>query len=677
MASSILGIGTSGLLASQRQLSTAGHNISNVNTQGYTRQRAEQAARLPQFSGSGYIGTGVSVETTVRLGNEFLEEQIRNSNSQYGKYDAFHALSTQIDNILANPDSGLTPTMESFFSALQEANDNPSSTPARQVLLTEANTMTERFQLLDDRFIQLNSQVNQQLVDLTQEVSDAARSIAQLNTDIVKRIGAGQGNMPNDLMDQREVLIQKIADNIDVSVIYQDDGSANLFIGSGQSLVIGSKSATLSTKTNDYNAEDLDVILTQGSGSINITQAISGGELQGVVDFKNNVLEPSRRALGRVAIALSEEMNAQHRLGMTIQGTGTPFPMGNDFFTDLGGPINALSRLGSTGEIQLNITDSQVLSTNDYRLDLNAGVFTLTNVDDNTQTYSAASIAALNLIIDPAKPYAPGDTPLGFRLLDPPAIAPVNGDSFLIRPTYTASADMGVEVNNVLDIALAGPVVSGALTNADGSAINSGTGEISLPVANDAATLPMAEAGVPARALTLTYAPPGFNVTDSLGAPVGILAYDPLTEFGGKTFDSSTDAFLAGFGDISFTIAGRPDVGDAFMISNNRTPFDDNRNGLAMAGLQTAKTLQNSSTDFQSGYAMLVSDVGTKTHSAEIDLLAQQTLREQAIATRESYSGVNLDEEAADLLKYQQAYQASARVISIADEMFQTLIGSV
>ena len=161
---------------------------------------------------------------------------------------------------------------------------------------------------------------------------------------------------------------------------------------------------------------------------------------------------------------------------------------------------------------------------------------------------------------------------------------------------------------------------------------------------------------------------PGFLV---VGGPGGNLAYDPATEFGGKTFN------FPAFGDMSFVISGQPTTGDAFVISNNDAPYDDNRNGLLMAKLQTEKTLENSSTDFQSGYAMIVSDVGTKTHSAQIDLLAQQTLSEQAKATRESYSGVNLDEEAADLLKYQQAYQASARVISSADEMFQTLLNSV
>jgi len=661
MAGSIFGIGTSGLLTAQRQLATASHNISNVNTEGYTRQRAEQEARRPQYSGSGYIGTGVDVQTTVRMANEFLEEQIRNANSQYGNFDAYHALSAQIDNILANPDSGLTPTLESFFSALQEANDNPSSTPSRQVLLTEANTMTDRFKLLDDRFGQLNDQVNQLLKDVTEEISYAAESIAKINTEIVQLMGAGQGvNMPNDLMDQREQLIKDIAKKIDVNVVYQDDGSANLFIGTGQPLVMGSVASQLETEINRYNAEDLDIIMIQGSGSINVSSSITGGELQGVLDFKTDVLDPSRRSMGRIAVALTEEFNSQHHLGMTLQANAAPFPMGGDFFASLTNSPQVLGgQTASTGAYNVAITDSRILTTSDYQLDVTAGGanYSLIRLSDNVSIYNG-NLAGLN---------AAANTE-GFSIAE--GATPAVDETFLIRPTATAVSSLDVSVNNVLDIALAGPVVSGAATTLTGGALNSGTAEITLPSVTSTVGLPLAGN------ITLTYDPvngdgaggPGFAVA---GGPVANIAYNPLVDFGGRTYT------FAGAGDMTFTLSGQPVTGDAFVISNNDAPYDDNRNGLLMSQLQTTKTLENSSTDFQAAYGIIVSDVGTKTHSSEIDLLAQLTLSEQATAERESYSGVNLDEEAADLLKYQQAYQASARVISVADEMFTSLINAV
>ena len=216
MGADILSIGVSGLSAAQRQLTTTSHNVANVNTVGYSRQRAELEANIPaHLTGSGFIGTGVSVQTTVRLADEFLERQIRDANSRFGQYDSFYELAAQIDNILANPTTGLAPTMESFYSALQEANDDPSSTSARQVLLTEANVLTDRFELINDHFVELNSEVNDRLTNITNEITSIASSIANLNINIIQRTGAGNGNIPNDLMDQREVLIKELSEKID------------------------------------------------------------------------------------------------------------------------------------------------------------------------------------------------------------------------------------------------------------------------------------------------------------------------------------------------------------------------------------------------------------------------------------------------------------------------------
>jgi len=664
MAGDILGIGVSGLSAAQRQLATAGHNISNVNTEGYSRQRAELEARTPQYFGTGYVGNGVNVQTTVRLANEFLEEQIRNGNSRLGLYDTFHALSSQIDNILANPESGLTPTLEGFYSALQEANDNPSSTPSRQVLLTEANILTDRFQLIDDRLIELNNEVNAQLKNITSEITVAASSIAKLNVDIMHKLGAGNGDMPNDLMDQREVLIKEMAEKIDISVIYQDDGAANIFIGSGESMVVGGLSSVLSTETNKYNAENLDVILTQGSGKANITNNISGGELQGIVDYKQQVLDPSRNSLGRIAIALSEEMNTQHKLGMTIQGSTDPFPLGQDFFTSLTGSPQMLDgQTGSTGVLGADVYDSKLLTISDYRLDsLGAGNYVLTRLSDGVNMTD--TIANLNTN------FANID---GFDMTE--TIAAAAGETFLIRPTATASSLIDMKVNNVLDIALATPVVSAKATNnLTGEALNSGTGEISLPSIKNISDPPPSPLLAADITLAFSSGLTGFTVTNG---PVAFIAYDPVTDYSGKEFTFSDPSLPPSYGDITFTLSGLPDDTDTFVISNNTSPFDDNRNGLLMSALQTAKTIENGSTDFQGAYGIMVSDVGSKTHAAEVDLRAQQTLLDQANAERDSFSGVNLDEEAAQLLRYQQAYQASAKVIANADQMFQTLINAV
>ncbi len=673
MGADILSIGTSGLLAAQRQLQTTSHNVSNVNTEGYTRQRAELEAIIPAYYAghTGYIGTGVTVQTTVRLSNEFYEEQIRNGNSSYGQYDAFYDLSAQIDNVLANPTTGLTPTLESFYSALQEANDDPSSTPARQVLLTEANVLTDRFQLIDDHFTDLNNEVNNKLVSLASDVTSIASSIASLNIDIVKRIGAGQGSMPNDLLDQREVLIKSLAEKIDVEVVYQDDGAANIFIGSGQTLVLSGNAAGISTEINKYNSLELDLILTRGNAKEDVTHTITGGEFQGVLDFREKVLEPSVNSLGRIAIALSEEMNAQHNLGMTIQGSTAPFPLGGDFFTDLAGTPQVLDgQLSSTGSYTATISDSKVLTTSDYKLDVTAGGanYILTRLSDNLSVYNG-NAAGLN---------AAANTQ-GFNIIV--GSVPTQDETFQIRPTATAASSIGVQVNNVLDIALASPIIAGEATSVTGGSVNSGSGSISLPTNTSVTNIPITDVGGNLVEFTLTYDDTAkvFNISTSPAAAVPALA-------GSISFDNTSASDIRGlstalpgtdYNNIQFILSGVPNDGDSFVIGNNISPFDDNRNGLLMAQLQTTKTIENGSSDFQGAYGILVADVGTKTHSAEVDLKAQFTLLEDAKATREGYSGVNLDEEAAFLLKYQQAYQASSKVISSANQMFQDLLNAL
>lgn len=687
----LFGIGVSGLLTAQQQLSTTGHNISNVNTEGYARQRTEQSTLNPSFSGAGYIGNGVQTETTVRFYNEFLEEQIRTSNAQLGKFDRYNELASQVDNILANPDAGLTPTMEAYFNAMQEANDYPSSAAARSVLLTAANTMADRFQLIQNRFIDLNNQVNGDLADVASEISARADSIAELNKEIALLTGAAQGDTPNDALDKREQLIKEISERIEVNVVYQDNGMANVFIGSGQSLVLGSNAFTMSVENSEYTPRDKRIMLNGATGSIDMTSQVRGGEMQGLMDFKSEVLDTSFNSLGRIAASISTEINEQHQLGMTMRETNPgEYNLGGNFFNDLRGtatrPLNALnsSNNAGTGFYTFNITDTTVLTASDYEMEYSApgGVhtFTMTRLSDGV-TFSGsdgASIATAltNLNSDLANtPSNSIDTAQGISV-SLSAGVPTAGDRFLIQPTHDQARDLQVEITEVLDIALASPINANHATNGLGVATNAGTGDIEfLPFTTpngNVNNIPITDAGNNFVDIVLTYNGAGFDIS-STGAGanpavgVGPIAYTSANS--GQTF-----SLPANYANINFKLTGAPSFGDQFIFSNNTNPQDDNRNGLNLAELQTKKSMENSSSDFQRAYGLMVSDVGTRTHSSEVDLTAQTTLNDQAKQTRNALSGVNLDEEASQLLRFQQAYSAAAKIISTADEVFQTLL---
>jgi flagellar hook-associated protein 1 FlgK len=770
MASGMMGIGTSGLLAAQQQLSTTGHNISNVNTEGFARQRTEQSTSQPKYTGSGYIGTGTQIETTRRFYSEFLEEQIRSSNSQLGKFEKYNELASQIDNILANPDAGLTPTIEAFYNALQEANDYPSGVPSRSVLLTSANTMTDRFSLLQDRLVDLNNQTNSNLSDTAAEVTARASSIAGLNQKIALEVGIGNGNLPNDTLDKREQLIKEISERIDVSVVYQDNGMVNLFIGSGQPLVLGSNAFEMSVRDSQYTSKNKDIYLSSGNSEINITSQIRGGELQGLMDFKSQVLEPSFNSLGRIAASISQEMNDQQNLGLTLQQDANGnYIQGGNFFNNITdkytGPsfqitdidtfetsnyqltydgtnynlfrysndtgvlsgslatgasldafntnlnTNGLGMQFDTGivvgtfdikadgqsalpsdknssaspQYNILITDTAVLTTSDYELSYDntsaTGFYKMTRLSDNV-VFSGNTIDLLNADLSDSTANFPKG-PQGIQIawdLGSPVPPPVNGDKFLVQPTHELSQQIGVEIYDVLDIALASPILASEPTDNLGVGTNKGTGTLDFIPMKAPTTIDNVPITDGTGALTnfiLTYNGTGFNVSSALptASPTvnaGPIPYNPST-------DSGVILSLGPIGvydNISFTVTGSPDTGDSFIIGNNTSPQDDNRNGLIMADIQTKKTLDGGNSDFQRAYGLLVSDVGTKTQSSEVDLQAQTTLSEQAKQNRDSLSGVNLDEEASNLLRFQQAYQASSKVITVANDIFNTLLNA-
>ena len=155
MATSIFGTGISALNSSQLGLATAEHNISNLNTPGFTRQQTVQAARQPQFTGAGYIGQGVDVSTVKRVYNEFLDKQILQEQGLSSQLDAHYAQIKQIDNMLADPNSGMAPAIQEFFSAVNNVANAPESQPARQAIINNANALTGRFQSINQRMVDL------------------------------------------------------------------------------------------------------------------------------------------------------------------------------------------------------------------------------------------------------------------------------------------------------------------------------------------------------------------------------------------------------------------------------------------------------------------------------------------------------------------------------------------
>lgn len=650
----LFGSGVSGLLASQRAIATTGHNISNVNTEGYSRQQVETSTRIAQPSGAGYLGSGVKVDNVRRMYDQFVTEQVRTHTSQDGYLNKFHDLASQVDNLLADPDAGLDPAVQQFFNSLNGLADNPSSTSARQVVLSEAESLTERFHSVDGRLASLEESANSRLENIVGEINAIADSIAEVNKNIGLARDLAGGSPPNDLLDQRDELLRKLSEYVPVSTVEQEDGAVNVFVGNGQTLVLNDDAQGLGIARSAYDNSRYEVTAGRSGDGPVISKQLKGGEIAGVLDFRSEVLDPTRNKLGRIAAGLAQSMNDQHKLGMDLNNE-----LGEEFFS-----LNGLGEFSTTGtyryevnanqaELEFRIDDASQLTASDYRVEYDGSDYEVTRLSDHT-------------VVDVTESGGVYTTEDGFSF-QVGSGSPVAGDRFLITPTREGSKSIERAVDSVKSIAAALPIRgemdAGNLGGAELNSLEVGAGTELPTVFNEGP-------------ITLAFDEGNdrFNVATGSG-PSGTLPYDPSTQ-SSADFDLGS-ALGADYDDIKFRISGTPLDGDTFTIEKNNDAVSDNRNALKLAELQETGVLENETTTFQASYGQMVSEVGTRTHQLDINSESQKTLLKQAVATREGISGVNLDEEAADLTRYQQAYQASAQVISAAQSMFDTLLSAV
>ncbi len=639
----ILNSAISGLLASQRSLSTVSHNISNVNTEGFSRQRVDLSAREAQLRGAGYVGTGVRANSVTRIADQFLISQLRSSTASAADASSFLALSQRVDNMLANAETGLSPSLQNFFAALQDVNDLPSSATARQVLISEANSLTSRFQFIDSRLSDLGNEVTIQLNDDVSELNTISRSIAEVNEDIVAATGAGGGSLPNDLLDQRDQLILELSQLVTVTTVEQSDGALNVFIGKGQPVVVGNRSSTLAvSETYEGN---YDILISDQTSTTVITESIAGGSLGGQLDFQQQMLEPAKNALGRLAIGIAHSFNEQHRLGLSLDGD-----VDTTFFSEIEASVIALGT--APNNVTADIVDPNLLTDSDYRLTYNgSNSYTLIRESDNNIVgfTTGGTVPFTTTTID------------GFTLTisnNPPV-----GSEYVIRPTINGASDIGVLITDPRKLALSAPLRSSSATNVAGIPTNIGNAVISDVTIDTVSGIPISQP------ITLTFEAANSRFLVS-NPPGGVLLYNPANDNAGVEFT------LPSAGNARFTISGFPEDGDGFVIENNLGADGDNSNGLLLAELQSTRTLLDGSATFQEAYAQMIADVGARTRQSEISSEALNLLVEQTRESRDSVSGVNLDEEAANLLRFQQSYSAAAQLINVADELFQTLIAT-
>ncbi len=628
--SSMLGIGITGLIAYQRSLRTVSHNVANAQTEGYSRQRVELGTQSPLFLGGQYVGTGVRVANIERVHDSFLTRQTQIYTASFNSAETMARYAGIVDEVLADPSVGLGPALDDFFGAAQDVSNDPTSLPARQAFLTQSENLAERYNYLDQRFEEVRSQLNRQLRAEVADVNSLTSSIAMVNRNLFLAGGSAEAN---DLLDERDRLLGRLAEKIGITTLEQDDGSVNVFTGNGQQLVVGFEPYTLTAVPNRFDTSEFE-IGTGANGQFVFSDFIKGGVIGGLLEFRRDILNEAQNSVGVSAIALADRLNQQHRLGQDIIGN-----LGTDLFNVP--EVEIRPELGVSNVVTATLADSGNLVGDEYLLRNvdGAGSFELIRQSDR-QVFNINTGGGVytHTEID------------GFQLNF--TAAGNAGDEYIVRPGRSGAQFIRAQISDPREVAAALPVRDAK-----------GIGNTGNAVLDDLRVTSAANLPLPGN-VTLSYVA-GSSEFTVVGAvpPVPNIPY----------VDGGTIAFNG----LEFVVRGVPANGDTFELSNNTAGVGDNRNMLQLIAMQSQSTMAGGTASFQEYYGQIVAEVGIKTRQSQLVEDAQRSLMDQALNEQQALSGVNLDEEAANLLKFQQAYQAAAQVISAADEMFQTLLNVV
>jgi flagellar hook-associated protein 1 len=740
MSTSVFGIGLSGLNAASLGLSTTGHNIANANTPGYSRQGIKQSAPYPQFSGSGFTGLGVRVDTVERSYDEFLTKQVQTAVSQDSYYGTYQAEIKQIDDLVADPAAGVSPALQSFFSAVQGVSTNPASLPARQSLMSNAQGLVNRFQVFDQRFAEMRAGVNGSLVNAADHVSALSKQIAQINSQIA--VSSGGGQLPNDLLDQRDQMVLDLNSLVKATSIKQNDGSINVFIGNGQNLVVGGKAFEIAAKPSVGDPQRLTIVYTQGAIDTEIPETmLTGGKLGGLLEYRNKSLDIAEHSIERMAMVLGQTFNAQMRQGQDLYGN-----MGANFFDYPQANLSLTHTVAgvSTAFASVSLPTGVKSVSSDYSLTFTGTAgseYSITRLSDNVSQIVSAATMGTNPSVLGLNWSVPGTMAAGesVGVSMPPAIGnilsnrnntapvlpalspllsgyvedvskvqasdyevfydgadyqvnrqsdgqrsvitaaqflnnansisvdglhlsfsqgtPTAGDRFTVQPFAGLSRNLAVKPTDPRTLSAGVPIIS------DTQRTNTGTGKISQVSADAPSAQTTLSAINPAlkNLVNITFATPTtYTLTDTVTGVVSA----PTAYTAGQTIQ------MNGW---NLKIDGQPAAGDKFSVKAGTSQDADGRNALKLGELQSRKIIDGNRANYQEAYGQMVAVIGAKTNEVNVMSKAQTEVLKQAEISRDSVSAVNLDEEAANLLRYQQAYQASSKVIQIAQQAFETI----
>lgn len=655
MAGSLMGLGTRALFANYAALQATGNNISNANTQGYSRQEVKLETAGGQFTGAGFFGKGVDVTTVARAHNAFLTREAATSRS-LAAADATRASQLkQLETVFATGEAGIGHAAGQFLNAFVDVANRPQDLAARQVALGRAEDVAARFRAAGQQMDSLQANVTADIRAAVSSVNTLAARVADINAQIA--LAQGSGHQPNDLLDQRDRLISDIGALVQVTTIPASDGSMSVFIGGGQRLVLGGEASRLAAMPDDFNPSLVRVGLSDASGTHALPDnLITGGSIAGLLRFQNVDLAAARNQLGQMAQALAGAVNEQQALGLDLRspaGSGAPI-FGTGALVVQPSSSNAMaagvpvaSYVNGSGTrvptVSFTITDASELRASSYEVrpdPATSGNYLVTRLSDDT-TVSVASGAVVD----------------GFQL-NVVTPVPAAGDRFLLQPVGTAALNMQRVLDDPKGIAAAAPVTA---TVAAG---NTGTATVGAIKAVSTAINPQLTATITFTSNTGAYS---WELRDA--------TTNALASSGTATWTAGQSIDLNGW---QMDLNGVPATGDSIVVQRTPYPSTNNGNARALTDLRSALMVGRQAgaggVTITDAYADAMTDVGVRVQSAEISADMSAAVASDAQNSVSEKTGVNLDEEAARLIQFQQSYQAAAKMLQVAQSVFDTLL---
>ncbi|MEH6595127.1 MAG: flagellar hook-associated protein FlgK [Colwellia polaris] len=654
--------GVSGLLSAQQQLATTGNNIANVNTEGYTRQRTEQGAAVGNYNGGNFVGSGTYVQDITRLYDQFsYKEQLLNK-SNLGNADSISLDLNQLNEIMSFSSEAIDGSIQRFYQAVNSIADNPNDIGLRNIALSQANVLAQDFNSISNNLDQLEKSTNGEIEEMASKISQISLDLAKINEQILQNKDISQTGQPNDLLDKRDQLVNELGEYTSVSTIEDTHGVMTVMIGNGATLVAGITPLTVSVEAGISDPLQTRLQLNSRNGKVALDASKLGGAIAAKIEYRDEHITQARSELNRLAMAVSQTLNQSQAQGLDLNEE-----QGLDIFTDINSTLLQTSRVLSSSknsgsvEAGINITDVSLVPTNEFSVKYDGSDYIMTNTRDGSTT----------TLVETTPGVYP--TEFGFEFIVNSGTPNAN-DSFTLRPTENSAALMKVTLNDPKGIAASSAIEVQADDN------NVSNGSVSI--------------------VNVTDPEVARSFTDTVNADLTVDVYESAPGvFDYRVFNAATPPPAATIASGSFAagstavvdmppspataafqieIAGLP-VGQGALAREKFTISDafgsgNASNATLMAATQEEQILGGGKQTFSQALATATAQVGSSASSAELVADTAQALFTQAYNRNQSNSGVNLDEEAANLLKYQQAYQASSQIISVANTIFDTLL---